>query len=159
MSAKMAPVDLLRPLEGQREETLRLVEALREEDLDRVEDDSGWTVRRLLAHLAGAELGQAFMIRIASDGQVVHLSTGERDPFHIDDASRSAGWDLTRIRAELADSRQALREVFTVLAEEDLDRAIRWPDWPARTIRSSIPYMLEHEDSHMDQVKRALGLS
>jgi len=34
---------------------------------------------------------------------------------------------------------------------------IRWPDWPARTIRASIPYMVEHEDSHVDQIRHALG--
>ena len=153
----MAPADLLRPLEGQREETTRLVETIREEDLDKVDDESGRTVRRLLAHIASAELAQAFMIRIAAEGQVVHLSADERDPFRTDDGSRSHGWDLARIRAELADSRQTLREVFAGLEEGDLDRPIRWPDWPARTIRSSIPYMLEHEDSHIDQVRRALG--
>ncbi|MGH7903450.1 MAG: DinB family protein [Candidatus Dormibacteraceae bacterium] len=154
----MAPADLLRPLEGQREETLRVLAGIREEDLDRIDEGTGWSVRRILAHLASAELGQAFLIRAAAEGQIVHMSPEDRDRFNSDEVTQSVGWDGARIRSELEDSRGALSEIFAALDEDDLDRAIRWPEWPARSIRSSIPYMLEHEDSHMDQVRAALGI-
>lgn len=153
----MAPPDLLRPLEGQREATLGVVASLGEEDLARVEEDTGWTVRSILAHIATSELRQAFLIQIAAKGQVVHMSPEERDQANQDAVARVESWDRQRLQAELADSRTTLREVFSSLTEEDLDRAIRWPEWPARSIRTSIPYMLEHEDSHMDQVRSALG--
>ena len=67
-------------------------------------------------------------------------------------------WDLPRIRKELVEAREALHRVFAGMAEEDLDLQIRWPEWPARTIRTSIPYILEHEDSHMDELRSAVRL-
>ncbi len=152
----MAPTDLLRPLEGQREETLRIVGSLSPEDLDRTDRESGWTVRQLFGHLVAAELGMAFVIRRALDGDVMHPSPEDRDAFNQASAEDVAAWDVERIRQELIRARTTLREVFSTMAEEDLDQPVRWPDWPARTIRTSIPYMLEHEDAHLDQVQAAL---
>ena len=152
----MAPADLLRPLEGQREETLRVVEGLGPADLDRVDRQSGWTVRQVCAHLVSAELGEAFVIRRALDGELMHLSQGDRDSFNDAQAEGATDWDAARIKSELMEALETLREVFLEMSEEDLDRPVRWPEWPARTVRSSIPYMVEHEDSHLDQIKEAL---
>ena len=152
----MAPPDLLRPLEGQREETLRIVRGLDESALDRLDDDSGWTVRQLLAHLVSAELAMTFTIRRALDGEVMHLSPADRDAFNEAQVEHSDGWDVARALSELEEARAGLREVFEAMTEEDLDRPVRWPEWPARTIRTSIPYMLEHEDAHLDQVRQAV---
>ena len=154
----MAPADLLRPLEGQREETLRIVESLEEGQLDRSDRDSGWTVRQLLSHLASAELATAFVIRRALDGDVMHVTPADRDAFNAAQADESGGWDVARCASELRTAHATLREVFQEMSEEDLDLPIRWPEWPARTIRTSIPYILEHEDAHLDQVRRALDL-
>jgi hypothetical protein len=153
----MAPGDLLAPLQGQREETMKIIDSLREADLDRIEEDTGWSVRSILGHLASAELGSAFFIRMAAQGELINMDPESRDRFNHDEVAKTAGWDLGRCRSELAESRETLNEVFGELAEDDLDRAIRWPEWPARTIRASIPYMLEHEDSHVDQIRSALG--
>ncbi|TMC11297.1 MAG: hypothetical protein E6J29_10110, partial [Chloroflexi bacterium] len=76
--------------------------------------------------------------------------------FNHDEVAKTDGWTIDRCRTELADARDTLSEVFGKLVEDDLDRAIRWPEWPARTIRASIPYMLEHEDSHVDWIREAL---
>ncbi len=154
----MAPADLLQPLEGQREETLRILDELEDPQLGSVHRDSGWTVMQILAHIASAELGEAFFIRSAAAGDVIHMSLEDRDRFNDEQAVDCTGWDRTRLRRELVEARETLREAFAGLEEEDLDRPIRWPEWPARTIRSSIPYMLEHEDSHLDQVRSAAGL-
>ena len=154
----MAPPDLLRPLEGQREETLRIVRGLDESALGRVDDDSGWTVRQILAHLVSAELAMTFTIRRALDGEVMHVSAADRDAFNDAQVEHNDGWDVARAVSELEAARGGLQEVFAVMTEEDLDRPVRWPEWPARTIRTSIPYMLEHEDAHLDQVRRAVDL-
>ena len=154
----MAPADLLQPLEGQREETLRILDRLEDSQLEAVHRDSGWTVMQILAHIASSELGEAFFIRSAAAGDVIHMSLEDRDRFNDERAVDCTGWDRARLRSELLDARAALREAFGGLDEEDLDRPIRWPEWPARTVRSSIPYMLEHEDSHLDQVRSTVGL-
>jgi len=152
----MAPRDLLAPLHGQRQETFRVLESLSEADLERVDDDSGWTVRSILGHLASAELGEAFFIRSAARGDVIHMDAETRDGFNHDAVEKTAGWNLERLRDELVEARETLGEVFGELSEDDLDRPIRWPEWPARTIRASMPYMLEHEDAHVDQVRHAV---
>ena len=150
----MAPADLLLPLEGQRVETLRLIESLTAGDLDLVVRGDGRTVRQVLCHLVDREHGMNFAIRRALEGEVLHLSQEEREQISRSEAAPApAGWDLVRIRTELAEARESLRQTFLVMGEDDLDRAIRWPEWPARTIRTSIPYMLEHEDSHLDELR------
>jgi uncharacterized damage-inducible protein DinB len=152
----MAPGDLLRPLEGQREETLRLLTGLSEDDLEKVDPEGGWTVRQHLAHIAASELGEVFVIRRAADGDIVHMSKEDRDEFNQSRVEQASQWTVERLKHELEDARNELRRAFDELNEEDLDRSIRWPDWPARTIRTTIPYMLEHEDSHCDLIRKAL---
>src|SRR5690242_3456090 len=104
---QMAPAALLQPLEGQRAETLRIIESLRADDLDLVVRGDGRTVRQVLCHLVDREHGVNFAIRRALEGDVLHLSQEDREQI-----SRSASdpappdWDLDRIRAELAEARQ-----------------------------------------------------
>ena len=152
----MAARDLLEPLDGQRQETLKVLASLSEADLDRVDDSTGWSVRSILGHLAAAEMGEAFFIRRAARGEVIQMDVATRDGFNHESIEKTAGWTLERLRSELVEARESLTEVFGELTEEELDRPIRWPEWPARTIRASIPYMLEHEDAHVDQVRNAL---
>jgi hypothetical protein len=88
---------------------------------------------------------------------VVRLSQEERDEITRSESEPAPpDWDVGRIRSELVEAREALRRTFLSMNEEDLDRPIRWPEWPARSIRTSIPYMLEHEDSHLDELREAL---
>lgn len=153
----MAPADLLQPLEGQREETLRVIARLTAGDLQLVVRGDGRTVHQILCHLVDREHGANFAIRLALAGEVVHLSQEERQQISRSETDPSpADWDLDRIRAELVDARESLRQTFLAMADEDLDLPIRWPEWPARSIRTSIPYMLEHEGSHLDELRAAL---
>jgi hypothetical protein len=156
----MAPADLLRPLEGQRAETLRVLDTLTETDLARIVRGGARTVGALLCHLVAREHEVTFAILNALDGRVVHLSPEERD--RITEAQHAApalDWDLARIRRELLSARAELRQAFASMGDDDLDLAIRWPEWAARTIRTSIPYLIEHEDSHIDELREALGRS
>ncbi len=152
----MAPADLLQPLEGQREETLQVLESVTETDLSIVVRGDGRTVHQILCHLVDREHGINFAIRRALAGEVVHLSAHERLQISRSEADPSPAWDLARIRTELIEARDGLRQTFQAMKDEDLDLPIRWPEWPARTIRTSIPYMLEHEDSHVDEVRAAV---
>lgn len=152
----MAPADLLRPLEGQREETLRLLDSLSEDELAREVREADRTCRDLFAHLAASDHRAVTLFKLALNGDVVHMSDEDRERQAQEHEQAVVDWDLPRLRLELADSRRALRDLFGSMEEEDLDREVRWPDWPARSIRSSIPYMLEHEDAHLDQVRKAV---
>ena len=153
----MAPAHLLQPLEGQREETLRVIESLSQAELAIVVRGDGRTVHQLLCHLVDREHGINFAIRRALEGDVLHLSQEDREQITRSEGDPApADWDLARIRVELAEARVSLRQTFLGMKDEDLDLPIRWPEWPARTIRTSIPYMLEHEDSHMDELRAAV---
>jgi hypothetical protein len=153
----MAPGDLLRPLEGQREETIRLLSSLTATELQKEEPETKWTIGQQFAHIASSELGAVFVIRKAVEDELIHTTREDRDRFNEAEVEKSSGWTADRLRKELEEARVQLRELFGSLSEEDLDRAVRWPEWPARTIRTTIPYMLEHEDSHCDLVRRALA--
>ncbi|HEY4028342.1 MAG TPA: DinB family protein [Candidatus Dormibacteraeota bacterium] len=153
----MAPADLLQPLEGQRQETLRIIESLADDDLHIVVRGDGRTVQQVLRHLVDREHGINFAIRRALEGEILHLSQEEKEQINRSEAHPAPNdWDLSRIRSELADARESLRQTFLAMQEGDLDRPIRWPEWPARTIRTSIPYMLEHEDTHLDELRAAV---
>ena len=153
----MAPADLLQPLEGQREETLRVIESLTSEDLAVVVRGDGRTVHQILCHLVDREHGINFAIRRALAGEVLHLSQHEKDQISRWESDPApAGWDRDRILAELIEAHETLRQTFRAMTDADLDLPIRWPEWPARTIRTSIPYILEHEDSHLDELRAAL---
>jgi hypothetical protein len=153
----MAPADLLLPLRGQREETLRVIESLAPADLDIVVRGDGRTVRQVLCHLVDREHGINFAIRRAVEGEVLHLSQEEKEQISRSEADPApSDWDLPRIRSELVDARESLRQTFLAMSDADLDLPIRWPEWPARSIRTSIPYMLEHEDSHLDELRAAV---
>ena len=111
----------------------------------------------MLCHLVDREIGIDVLIGRALAGEVVHASQEERAQVgHAEVGAESAGWDLERIREELVAARERLRQTFLRMQEEDLDLPIRWQEWPARTIRTTIPYLLEHEDSHMDELRDAV---
>jgi uncharacterized damage-inducible protein DinB len=150
-------VSLLEPLERQRAETLELLDSLSEEQLAAVHAGSGWSVLEILAHVARAELGEAFLVRQTRDGQVIEMSVESRDSFNEDGVAAADGWDRARLRAELDEARDGLREAFAGAGEPELDLPISWPEWPAKTIRESIPYMVAHEDEHVAQVRDAVG--
>jgi hypothetical protein len=152
----MAPGDLLRPLDGQRAETLQLIDSLSEDQLPTVVEGDGRTVGQILCHLVRREVGVTFVIEAALAGELLHLDQEAKEQLDVTEHEPAAGWDLVRIRRELVEARQALHATFAKMTDEDLDRAIRWPMWPARTIRGSIPYMLEHEDSHLDDLRATI---
>ena len=153
----MAPADLLRPLEGQREETLRVLDSIVAGELETEVHGDGRTVRQILCHLVDREHGINFAISRALAGEVVRLSQEERDEISRSESEPAPiDWDIDRIRMELVEAREALLRTFLAMSEEDLDRPIRWPEWPARSIRTSIPYILEHEDSHLDELREVL---
>jgi hypothetical protein len=103
------------------------------------------------------EHGINFTISRALAGEVLHLSQEERDEIaRWESEPASPDWGLDRIRRELMEARETLQRTFHSMTEEDLDRPIRWAEWPARSIRTSIPYMLEHEDSHLDDLREAI---
>ena len=87
----MAPKDLLTPLLGQREETLKVLASLSEADLDRVHEETGWSVRNIIGHIASAEMGEAFFIRMAAEGELIHMDQGSRDTFNHDPSARLVG--------------------------------------------------------------------
>lgn len=136
---------------------MAVLESLSHADLARVHPDSGWTVGQLFGHIAGSELGSAFFVRRAAEGDLIEMDLASRDQFNDLETEKALAFDLAALKIELADSGAALREVFEDLGAEDLAKPIAWPEWPARTIGSSIPYMVEHEAEHLGQIEDALS--
>ncbi|HEY1455114.1 MAG TPA: DinB family protein [Candidatus Dormibacteraeota bacterium] len=145
------------PIEAQRARTMAVVESLSHADLARIHPDSGWTVGQLLGHIAGSELGSAFFVRRAAQGDLIEMDLASRDQFNDLETEKALAFDLRALKGELADSAEALREVFSELSEQDLEKPIVWPEWPARTIGESIPYMVEHEAEHLVQIEDAIS--
>jgi len=145
------------PIDEQRARTMAVAATLTEADLDRTHRGTGWTVGQLLGHIAASELGSAFFIRRARDGEVIEMDLVSRDQFNELEVEKARSLDLGALKAELADSAETMRAVLTELVEADLDKPIAWPEWPARTIRDSIPYIVQHEAEHLAQLEAALS--
>jgi uncharacterized damage-inducible protein DinB len=153
----MPQTKLLAPVRAQRGKTVELLDSLSEDDLHRVHKPSGWTVAQLFAHIAAAELGSAFFIRRAKDGDTIEMDLASRDQFNALEVEKASRMDLGLLLAELGDSATTLSEVFEELDVHDLDKAIVWPEWPAKTIKDSIQYMARHEAEHCTMIEEAVA--
>jgi uncharacterized RmlC-like cupin family protein/uncharacterized damage-inducible protein DinB len=153
----MLETSLLSPIRKQREKTLAVLETLSKTDLDRVHGPSGWTVRQLFGHIAAAQLGAAFFVRRAKDGDLIEMDLGARDQFNELEVEKASRFDLGQLKAELQDSSSAVEEVFEELHAGDLEKPIVWPEWPAKNIKDSIHHMAAHEGEHLGQVREALA--
>ena len=153
----MLQTKLLSAIHKQREKTLAVLETLSDADLDRVHGPSGWTVRQLFGHIAAAQLGSAFVIRRANEGDLIEMDLGARDQFNELETEKASRYDLGQLKAELLDANSAVEEVFEELHAGDLEKPIVWPEWPAKIIKDSIHYMAAHEGEHLDQIRNALA--
>jgi hypothetical protein len=153
----MPQTKLLAPVRAERGKTIELLDTLADQDLDRVHKPSGWTVAQLFAHIAASELGAAFFIRRAKDGDMIEMDLASRDQFNALEVEKAARMDAGQLLAELADSTTTLTEVFAGLDAHDLDKPITWPEWPAKTIKDSIQYMAGHEATHRFWIEDALA--
>jgi len=144
-------------IDRRRSSTLARVASLSEADLARVDAATGWTVGQILGHIAASELGSAFFIRRAAEGEVIEMDLASRDQFNELETERARSMDLAALNAELADSSESLHEALGGLTQADLAKPIAWPEWPARTIGDSLPYVVAHEAEHMAQIESALG--
>src|ERR1700730_8927963 len=146
----------LAPVDAQRVATLAVIESLTPSDLGRVNARTGWTVGQILGHVAASELGCAFFVRRAGEGDLIQMDLASRDQFNDLQTEKAGAFDLDAIKTELSDSGEALRQVFEDLEETDLDKPIEWPEWPVRTIRDSIPYIVQHEAEHLADVRATI---
>jgi uncharacterized damage-inducible protein DinB len=153
----MRVTDLLSSVAAERAKTLALLESLAPADLERVHPETRWTVGQILGHIAAAELGSAFFIRRAGEGELIEMDLAARDQFNELETEKAAAFDLGALKSELADSAASLREVFDGLTEADLAKPIVWPEWPARTIGDSIPFIAGHEAEHRGHLQAALA--
>jgi uncharacterized damage-inducible protein DinB len=144
------------PIEEQRSRTLVVVESLSDADISRIHAPTGWTVGQILGHIAGSELGTAFFVRRALAGELIEMDLASRDQFNELETEKAHSLGLDALKAELADSSESLREALGGLTQEDLAKPIVWPEWPARTIGESIPYVVQHEAEHLAQIENAL---
>ncbi len=147
---------LLAPLQTARNRTLEVVDSLTEADLKRVHDATGWTVGQLIGHIAASELGSAFFVRRAREGEVIQMDQASRDQFNDLVTEKATDFALDRLRSELADAHDSLQEAFADIDEAELGKPIAWPEWPARTIGDSVSYIAGHETEHLAQVSAAL---
>ncbi|MDP9367381.1 MAG: DinB family protein [Chloroflexota bacterium] len=120
-----------------RADLLRLVEAAGPGALERHErGGEGWTVGRVLLHIAGGEL--YFLHRLGLADRLPEEAKQE-DPFRVLDETR----------------RQVLNELNT-LDEEWLAKVVE-ADGEAWTLRKVLRRLQEHEAEHLERVRSALA--
>lgn len=146
---------LLAPVEAARARTIEVLDSLTAPDLRRVHEATGWTVGQLIGHIAASELGSAFFVRRAREGELIEMDQASRDQFNDLETEKAIEFGLDRLRTELADAHDTLHDAFAGITETDLGKPIVWPEWPARTIGESVPYIAGHESEHLAQVSAA----
>lgn len=119
-----------------------------------------WSAHDLLAHLSST---QAAIPRVVKAALAPVPAAAEpetpRKPFDSD------RWNASQIRRRLETPAEELREEFrggieeleAQLAEIDLDRQVQIAAYPDGTLAGYMEFMLQHQEGHLQELRRALS--
>ena len=139
-------------------ESWQILQSLEPDDLELPvyqEDESGWTVREIVAHLADAESGLLSQAKRVAEGE-----PPLPPDFDIDRWNRSAV--RRRKESSLEEHLQAIEEAhedalafLDEVDEQDLDREGVRPGDDRLTVEGFFRRMVNHRVQHVDDIQRA----
>jgi len=132
---------------------LRLVGGMTREDFARRPPGGRWPVAWIVHHLADAEVGMAFRIRMAL------AESGARFPaFDQDRWARGLGYDRRSVRASLATFTALRRSHVELLSLSGRSARTRYGIHEERgreSVERMVRLMAGHDLNHLDQIRKA----
>ncbi|HEY0756205.1 MAG TPA: DinB family protein [Ktedonobacteraceae bacterium] len=134
---------------------LRLTEGLADEVLDfRVGSDE-WSMREMLAHLVDDEMYvmRTRMERIVKEDLPLLAPHDEKQWYATRNTTRD---QLAELLSDFAVQRAASVALLRMLRESDWQRQGKQPEYGIFTAETWLGYWLEHDHTHIEQVRRTL---
>ena len=144
-------------LNDSRRELLAAVEDLSPAEAKTSTANTGWAVRDVLAHLAGAELGHQQVIRALLVGQPAETADFDLDAFNAADVAARLDASLAVLLAELAGNRVETLALLDTVGSDDWDRAGYHPGGFDTTVEGTFRIIAIHEKRHVKEIRAALG--
>ena len=116
-----------------------------------------WTVKDVLAHLAGAERGHQQVIHALLAGKVAGQPGFDLDTFNQADVAAREGWTLAKLLEDLNASRAATLALLDSLGANDWDRAGCHPGGFDTTVEGTFRVIAIHERRHAKDIRVALA--
>jgi hypothetical protein len=115
----------------------------------------GWTIKYVLAHIAGWDDATAvsFRAHIAGDEPGTPAARGI-DHYNAESVATREALDFERIRQEWEMSRQELKKAIADMTDEKLNTPLILPWGPYGTVEQAVRIFVEHEEEHAKEIAR-----
>lgn len=136
---------------------MAVVSGLTAEQAGRPTPNVAWTVKDVLAHLAGAERGHQQVIHALLAGEVAGQPDFDLDTFNQADVAAREGWTLAKLLEDLNAGRAATLALLDSLDAGDWDRAGYHPGGFDTTVEGTFRVIAIHERRHTKDIRVALA--
>lgn len=116
----------------------------------------GWTIKDVLGNITAWEIviHKALLAFMAGDPPYF-LPEQDFDLFNRYEVEKRAGWTLSEVINERKQVRMDLKATILEMKEESLEEWMVLPWGSERTVRELLEIIEEHEQEHMEEVRRA----
>ena len=146
--------DVPASLAAARAELLAAIEGLSEEQMTRVPVAGDWTLREILAHIAGWAVWDLAAIRGVLAGDTPDFAAiQDVDVFNAGLVAEREGWPPSQILGEMEEAHDAMLELLAGLPENEIldEGRFRGPYW--RSLAEWLQVAWEHEQEHAEQIR------
>lgn len=153
---------LLATLARERALLLEAVQRGPDEALTRKGVVGAWSIKNVLAHLAGQErlVAQVLPQRLTTGvaPQIVALINADADAWNAKHIEVSESLTFSEQVQQLEQARQALVQVIHDIGEQALNRRHPWPEWEGTVAEYILQVVGEHEHEHRTSLLAALDI-
>jgi hypothetical protein len=150
MLAELEP--LVRALEDNRRMMAQVLDQLRDEEKDRAPREGEYSVRQVLAHLAGAERGMTRLMRLMAAGEKPRLKPDyDNDYYNAHQQEKRAKMSVVDLSAELEEARGDLLGFMETLKPEDLRKVGEHPTVGDTNVLAVLKTLQAHERAHIEE--------
>jgi hypothetical protein len=146
--------DVLASVEAARAELLAAIEGLSEEQMTKVPVAGDWTLKEILAHIAGWTVWDLAAVRGILAGDTPDFAPiADVDAFNAALVAERCSWPLERILLEMEEALEATLELLAGLPENEIfdEGRFRGPYW--RSLAEWLQVAWEHEQEHTEQIR------
>ena len=118
----------------------------------------GWTIKHVLAHIAGWDDATAvsFLAHTAGDEPGTPAARGI-DHYNAESVATRETLDFERVHQEWELSRNELKKAISEMPDEKLSTPLILPWGPYGTVEQAVSIFAEHEEEHAKEIARMVG--